>query len=250
MTNEQMRSLDQRYRLSFKDMFARLQRRIERFKRTNIKDSIVSHPHLIDPTAQVTGAHLVGPVRVAEHALIRRDTLLRGRVVIGRYTAINGPNTDILSEIHAIEIGAFCSIARNVAIQEYNHRYTGLSTCFVMTRVLGEEGASEIESEGPIVIGNDVWVGTQTVILSGSVIGHGAVIGANSVVNAQIPPYAVAAGVPARVIRFRFPEPIVERVLALRWWNWPYEEIRRNRTLFAGDLTEEKLEEFEGNRLA
>lgn len=220
----------------------RVARRIEKAKRPNIKESIVSHPDLIDPSATVTGAHLIGPVRVGEYAHIKRDTLLRGEISIGRYTAINGPHTDILCEIDSVQIGAFCSIARNVAIQEYNHRAGACSTCFVLSRVLGHEDACEVESKGPISIGNDVWIGTQCVILSGSKIGDGAIIAANSVVTAPIPPYAIAAGSPAKVLRYRFSDAIIERLLELEWWRWSRAMLEHNRALFEGDLTEEKLD--------
>ena len=223
-------------------LFQRIARRIEKAKRPNIKESIVSHPHLIDPTATITGAHLIGPVRVGEYAHVKRDTLLRGSISIGRYTAINGPHTDILCEINSVEIGAFCSIARNVAIQEYNHRAAACSTCFVLTRVLGDSEASETESKGPITIGNDVWIGTQCVILSGGMIADGAVIAANSVVTTKIPPYAIAAGSPAKVLRYRFSEAIIERLLELEWWHWSRSRLERNRALFEGDLTDEKLD--------
>lgn len=223
-------------------LLKRVARRIEKAKRRNIKDSIVSHPHLIDPTAVVTGAHLIGPVRIGEYAHIKRDTLLRGNISVGRYTAINGPHTDILCEIDSVQIGAFCSVARNVAIQEYNHRAAGCSTCFVLSRVLGQEDACEIETKGPILIGNDVWIGTQCVILSGSTIGDGAVIAANSVVTSAVPPYAIAAGSPAKVLRYRFSDNIVERLLNLEWWRWPRERLEQNRVLFEGDLTEDKLD--------
>jgi virginiamycin A acetyltransferase len=78
--------------------------------------------------------------------------------------------------------------------------------------------------------------------LSGSTIGDGAVIAANSVVLSPIPPYAIAAGSPARVLRYRFPDAIIERLLELEWWRWSRAMLEHNRALFEGDLTEEKLD--------
>jgi virginiamycin A acetyltransferase len=99
-----------------------------------------------------------------------------------------------------------------------------------------------MESKGPITIGNDVWIGTQCVILSGSTIGDGAVIAANSVVTADIPPYAIAAGSTAKVLRYRFSDAIIERLLNLQWWHWSRSKLEQNRALFEGDLTEDKLD--------
>ncbi len=101
----------------------------------------------------------------------------------------------------------------------------------------------DIVSKGDIVNGNDVWIGTQSVILSGATISDGAVIGANSVVNSTIPPYAVAVGSPAQVVRFRFPQSLIERLMKLQWWNWDDERIKRNRHLFEGALTEDRLDQ-------
>jgi virginiamycin A acetyltransferase len=102
-----------------------------------------------------------------------------------------------------------------------------------------------MESKGPITIGNDVWIGTQCVILSGSTIGDGAVIAANSVVTADIPPYAIAAGSPARVLRYRFSDAIIERLMKLEWWAWSRVKLEQNRALFEGDLTAGKLDAVE-----
>ena len=93
-----------------------------------------------------------------------------------------------------------------------------------------------------IQIGCGAWIGRGSCILKGVSIGDGAVIGANSVVTSAIPPYAIAVGSPARVVRFRFPDHIVKKLLALQWWKWSVETIRRNRALFDGDLTEGKLD--------
>lgn len=69
-------------------------------------------------------------------------------------------------------------------------------------------------------IGNDVWIGRNAVVRQGVIVGNGAIIGANSFVNKDVPPYAIVAGSPARVIRYRFPQPIRESLEELRWWDW------------------------------
>ncbi|MCB1457648.1 MAG: antibiotic acetyltransferase, partial [Nitratireductor sp.] len=72
-----------------------------------------------------------------------------------------------------------------------------------------------------VEIGNDVWIGHGAVIMPGVVIGHGAVVGANAVVTRNVGPYEIVAGVPARRLRMRFADNVIERLLALAWWDWP-----------------------------
>jgi len=84
------------------------------------------------------------------------------------------------------------------------------------------------DNKGDIVIGNDVWIGYEAVILSGVHIGDGAIIGACSLVTKDIPPYTIVGGPPAKEIRKRFDNESVEKLLALQWWNWSYERIKAN----------------------
>lgn len=83
------------------------------------------------------------------------------------------------------------------------------------------------DNKGDIVVGNDVWIGYEAVILAGVTIGDGAVIGARAVVTGDVPPYTIVGGVPARPIRKRFSEETISALLALRWWDWPREQIAR-----------------------
>ncbi len=84
------------------------------------------------------------------------------------------------------------------------------------------------DNKGDIVIGNDVWIGYEAVILSGVHIGDGAIIGARAVVTKDVPPYTIVGGIPAKEIRKRFDEKTVEKFLGLCWWDWPYERIKLN----------------------
>ncbi|OAV45839.1 hypothetical protein A3850_007270 [Lewinella sp. 4G2] len=160
--------------------------------------------------------------------------LAKSPVNIGRYTIINGPNTDISASVFPVNIGQFCSIARNVSIQEYNHAYKGLTTFFISRHVFNDANGVDnfIQSKGAVEIKNDVWVGTQCVILSGVTIGNGAIVAANSVVSKDVPDYAIVAGSPARVIGYRFDEDIIDRLLTIKWWNWTKERIQSHRQLF------------------
>lgn len=157
---------------------------------------------------------------------------LNGCIEIGDYTTLNGPNTDIYSAINKVKIGNFCSIARNVSIQEDNHKINKVSTYFINYNLFNKADDQSSESKGSIVIENDVWIGTQCVILSGAHISNGAVVAANSVVTGFIPPYAVVAGSPARVIKYRFPDAIIAKFLDLKWWDWSEEKLLKNRKFF------------------
>ena len=99
----------------------------------------------------------------------------------------------------------------------------------------------------PLRIGSDVWIGSNACILRGLAVGDGAVIGAGSVVTKDVPPYAVVVGNPARVLKYRFSEEVIARLLRLEWWNMPDEVLRKHVSVFRGDFTEQliSLEELE-----
>lgn len=134
-----------------------------------------------------------------------------------------------------LKIGKFCSIACDAKFlfNSANHALGSLST-YTFPIFYEEWGldrrsvADAWDNKGDIVVGNDVWIGYEAVILSGVTIGDGAVIGARAVVTKDVPPYTIMGGVPARPIRRRFDEATVETLLRLRWWDWPKEKIARN----------------------
>ena len=81
-------------------------------------------------------------------------------------------------------------------------------------------------SKGDIVVGNDVWIGYQSCILSGVTIGNGAIIGARSVITKDVPPYAIVAGNPAKFVRYRFPQETIDKLESLAWWDWDISVIK------------------------
>jgi virginiamycin A acetyltransferase len=164
------------------------------------------------------------------------------RVTIGRFTSISGPNTDIVANIHPVNVGAFTSIARNVTIQESNHRLDRVTTFNINANVIDGDVSKDTTSKGSIEIGNDVWIGAQCVILSGTKIGNGSVIAANSTVTSDIPPYAIAGGSPAKVISYRFSSDIIEALEKLKWWEWPVEKIKANKQFFEGQPGKESIQ--------
>lgn len=131
-------------------------------------------------------------------------------------------------DIEPVIIGSYCSIADGVSIYAGgNHRADWVST-FPFRIVFNLPGALQDgipESRGPVTIGNDVWIGRWATIMSGVTIGDGAVVGARAVVAKNVRPYAIVVGNPAREIRRRFSDETIERLLKVRWWDWPEEEI-------------------------
>lgn len=132
-------------------------------------------------------------------------------------------------------IGKFCSIAcgAKFLFNSANHTQTSLSTytfpLFFEEWELEKKNVTKAwDNKGNIIIGNDVWIGYDAIILSGVTIGDGAIIGARAVVTKDVPPYTIVGGVPAKTIRKRFDEKTIKSLLSLKWWDWPEERIAAN----------------------
>lgn len=144
------------------------------------------------------------------------------------------------------KIGKFCSIGSDVSVINGIHPssnwisthpsfYTRNSP--VITSFTDQQLFQEVKftKDGIhyVTIGNDVWIGNRVTLLPGVNIGDGAIIAAGAVVTHDVPPYAIVGGIPARIIRFRFSEPEIERLLSIKWWNQSLEWIKRNAVLFS-----------------
>lgn len=130
-----------------------------------------------------------------------------GRYTYGKIKLVTGGNLSKLT------IGSFCSLGTGATFMlNTEHRMNCLSTFPFCVKVLGEE-INEAKTKGDIVVKDDVWIGENAIILSGVIIGQGAVVGAQSVVTKEVPPYAVVAGNPARIIKFRFSDDVVNKLL-------------------------------------
>lgn len=210
-------------------------------KKVSDNDVFIEQPSYVSPTAMITTSHLLGKVVVGSHSKVI-GAKISGNVIIGKWTVLAGPNINILAEINNVEIGNFCSVAQNVYIQEMNHNPKKLTTFYMMKNFFHDKEKQDTISKGAIYIGNDVWIGTQTIVLSGAHISDGCIIGANSVVTRCLPPYSIAVGSPAKVIGYRFNERIIEKLLGIRWWLWDDEKIHKNKALFMQEVTEDQLD--------
>ncbi len=143
-----------------------------------------------------------------------------------------------------LKIGKFCSVAcgAKFLFTSANHTMKSLSTYpfpifFEEWGLAGKDISNAWDNKGDIVIGNDVWIGYEAVILSGVTIGDGAIIGTRAVVTKDVPPYTIVGGVPAKPIRKRFDDETIKKLEEVRWWNWDDEKIRQSiRAIQNGDI--------------
>ena len=143
-------------------------------------------------------------------------------------------------------IGKFCSIAcgAKFLFNSANHTLSSLSTYpfplfFEEWNLDKKNVAQSWDNKGDIIIGNDVWIGYEAVILAGVSIGDGAIIGARAVVTKDVPPYTIVGGVPAKSIKKRFSDETISSLLSIQWWNWSKEKISKNiKAIQAGKIDE------------
>ena len=185
-----------------------------------------------------------------------KNVITDPNIIVGEYTIYN----DFVNDPRQFErnnvlyhypinkdklvIGKFCSIAcgSRFLFTSGNHSLSSLST-YTFPVFFEEWGLDKAnitdawDNKGDIIIGNDVWIGYEAVIMSGVTIGDGAIIGTRAVVTKDVPPYTIVGGVPAKPIRKRFSEETISRLLELKWWDWSRERIASHiDSIQAGDL--------------
>ncbi len=147
-----------------------------------------------------------------------------------------------------VTIGKYSSIGAPLYVHGASEHMWVFNRKLVSTYPFGPNGErdhSKRDTRGPIQIGSDVWIGHNVTILSGVTIGDGVIIGANAVVAKNIPPFAIAVGNPAKVIKYRYSQEVIDALLKIKWWNWPKEKITTNLKYFEDiDLFVKKFHKF------
>lgn len=186
------------------------------------------------PSLQALGARAE---LVLEGGVVLRNVAMGfSHLEVGAMTYIRGD-----SELWNVSrIGRFCSIGNGVLI---GHDRAGHPMDWVSTHPFSHviERFHYPPTIGPAQIGHDVWNGREAMVLEGVEVGTGAVIAARSIVTRDVPPYAIVAGTPARIVRYRHPAQVIEGLLASQWWQWPVECLRS----FSLDKPESFLEEIQ-----
>ncbi|MET8702780.1 CatB-related O-acetyltransferase [Kitasatospora sp. NPDC058032] len=194
------------------------------------------------------------PMPEQPRVVLLRPLVTSPLIEVGEFTYYDDPDDPTAFETRNVlyhygperlVIGGYCALGTGVRfiMNGANHRTDGPST-FPFPIMGGEWAAhfdllTDLPNRGDTVVGSDVWLGNGVTVMPGVRIGHGAVVATGSVVTADVPAYAVAGGNPARVIRHRYDEDDIARLLAVSWWNWPTDHITAHvRTIMSGTVDE------------
>ena len=185
----------------------------------------------------------------------------RAKAYLGKYSIYGNPEITIGNRTYLsgfgiirgngkLNIGSYCSFATGMYLNLSNENqpidYPASIGFGNEARMIEDNYLNEFKinyctpKENKVDIGNDVWMGKDVSIFTGLKIGHGAVIGTKALVTNNCVPFGIYAGIPAKFIRFRFSEKIIEEILEIKWWNWSEERIKLNGTFFRTDLSKYK----------
>jgi virginiamycin A acetyltransferase len=172
--------------------------------------------------------------------LVPKGSKIRTRLFVGGGSRINGPL--VVKGGAPCRIGKHCALGDGVRIITSDHGTGLLNLSAMLQREI--TGSTGHVSKGGVAIGNNVWIGDGVVILSGVKIGNGAIIGAGAIVTKDVPRYSVAVGNPAKVIKTRFGEDLMDLFDELKWWDWSLDRMRANAFLFAPEALALKPDEI------
>ncbi|MCD5978783.1 Virginiamycin A acetyltransferase [Pseudomonas savastanoi pv. glycinea] len=182
-----------------------------------------------------------------------KNTLNNPNIIVGDYTYYDDPEDSENFERNVLYhfpfigdkliIGKFCALARGTKfiMNGANHKISGISTYPFQIFGSGWEKVTpepgDLPYKGNTVVGNDVWMGYDVLVMPGVTIGDGAIVSSRSVVVSDVPAYSIVGGNPAKVLKHRFPAEVSQRLLTIAWWDWPIEKITRNlQMIVSGDI--------------
>lgn len=206
--------------------------------------------------AEIVNCNLGNMITIGDDSVLQRSTI-DDNVAINRRNYINDSKigcysyTSANTIINFANIGRFCSIARNVDIGGFDHDYNKVTTMplfrFAQMNMGGNELAIKPDYEELCHIGNDVWIAAGAHILHNVNLGNGAVIGAGAVVTKDVEPYAIVAGIPAKLVKYRFSDKYIEELESIQWWNWPVSVIIENiQFLLHTNVNDDAIEVLKG----
>lgn len=207
---------------------------VDLYRAVRIADSVIGEDSVICDNSDILST-VVGQ----RCSIGRRNFVYESSIGDGTYT---GPNTVIRN----CNIGKYCCVSCGDSLGGRNHNYKSVSLMqgIPIRKAFGVE--PETLDHAPFCsIGNDVWIATNVSVIDGAHIGDGAVIGAGAVVINDIPPYAIAVGVPAKIVKYRFGAEIIERLLELRWWDFDLNKLQKAASLLQSNMTEAALDTLE-----
>lgn len=214
-----------------------------------------------DPSPEI-----LHPFNGEKHTVFLKNVITRPTIKVGDFTYYNDETHACEFEARNVryhfdfigdrlEIGKFCALASgtNFIMNGANHALTGFSTfpfnIFADAWREGYDPGTIFDHlRGDTIVRHDVWFGTNATVLPGVTICSGAIIGAHAVVSSDVPPYAVVVGNPGRIVKLRFDEKTIDRLLDIAWWHWPIDKITRNLNAIRGadiDALEAACSEFE-----
>ena len=166
---------------------------------------------------------------------IAQGSHLESPCSIGTGTRINGPFHIWGSHGGKIQIGKFCAFGKDIILSSQNHDMEILNLNGSLQRAITGEKPPGRSTKG-IIIGNNTWIGNRVIIVDGVTIGNGAIIGAGAVVTKDMPSYSIWAGSPARHIRYRFSQEIIDMIEKINWWDWTFNQMKKNEAFFKLNL--------------
>ena len=190
---------------------------------------------------QIPSPDVIYPIKTNKAAVFIKNIVTSKKIIIGDYT-IGFTNAKQFKQnvlFHLLNdkliLGKFCCLAENVKffMGAFHHNNTDCFTTYPFFHLSGkwakeEWNGTDCKFRGDTVLGNDVWLGKDSVILPGVHIGDGAIIGAYSIVTKDIPPYTIVGGNPAKIIKKRFDDETIDILIKMKWWNWDITKITEN----------------------